>query len=524
MKNDCFKTQLRFRSKLAFISSTMILLGVCTPVFIFSAKASPELDRQFVLNSIGILRAGDNVDGLFGDLVTKIYQEHLAHDSRFTVQDLGKANQLLQNSKISYAKLIEDPEVLSQIAKTSRLDSFIRTKIFKEGPHYRFIVDWIHAPKLQLIATETVEIDQPFRGEGKFGTDEFRKTLTDALDRLIAKVPFKGSVTGRDQTSVTVNLGSTSGVQKGDTLVLGTLDEVKVHPLLKTIVDWRLTPTGKATVDEVDDGMAFAKIDIEEYGRQILRYQKVIRIIPAPENISVDTRVLDREALAKQAKEPPRIGYISPGILLGSTSRDSSQDTGSGFLYGMKADAQAWFTSNFFSELQFSFGSAAYSQEDLITHATSLSGVNASFSQFRLAFGTFYHVTSNFFGPKGWAKIGFQSTKYGLPQNAVAKTGDVSYSSLFLGVGGDLPIREDYGLLLNVDFGLFGSGSENAGFFGTSSSSSSVSFFAGGYVWLQTKMKLQVGLDFKSNSMDFVNGGSISNKSLALAPSLLFYF
>lgn len=524
MKNVYLVTRPSLRSKFALGISVVLAFGVCAPFLISFANASPELDRQFVLSSIGILRAWDNVDGLFGDLVTQTYKEHLARDSRFTVQDLGKTNQLLQNSKLSYAKVIEDPEILSQIAKTSRLDSFIRTKIYKEGPHYRFVVDWVHAPKLQLIATETVEIEQPFRGEGKFGTEEFRKALTDALDRLIAKVPFKGSITGRDQTSVTVNLGTTSGVQKGDTLILGTLDEVKVHPLLKTIVDWRLTPTGKATVDEVDDGMAFAKIDGEEYGRQILRYQKVIRIIPAPENVSVDTRVLDREALAKQAKEPPRLGFIAPGILLGSTSRDSSQDTGSGLLYGMKAEGQAWFTSNLFGELQFAYGTAGYSQENQTTHVTSLDGVNASLSQFRLAVGTFYHVTSNFFGPKGWAKIGFQSTKYGLPQNIVAKTGDVSYSSLFFGVGGDLPIREDYGLILNVDFGLFGGGSETAGFFGTTSSSNSVSFFAGGYVWLQTKMKLQVGLDFKSNSMDFVNGGSVSNKSLALAPSLLYYF
>lgn len=489
-----------------------------------SSWASPELDRQYSLSSIGILRAWDNVDGLFGELVTKTFSEHLANQSRFVVQDLGKANQMLSASKLPYVKVIEDPEVLGTLAKSFRLDSFLRTKVYKEGPNYRFTIDWVHAQKLQLIANESIEIAEPFRGEGKLGTEEFRGALVNALDRLIARVPFKGAVTGRDQASVTVNLGATSGIKKGDTLVFATLDEVKFHPLLKTIVDWRLTPTGKATVEEVDDGIAFAKVDQEEYGRQILRFQKVVQVIPAVEKISLETKVLDREAMEKRAKEPPRLGFIAPGLMLGSSSRETNTNTGGGLLYGMKAEGQAWFTSDVFGELKFAYASAGYSQKNIATQATSFEGVNTSLSQFRLAAGYFYHVTSNFFGPKGWVKAGIQNTGYGLPMDATAQTGKVSYSGLFLGVGGDMPIREDFGALIDVDFGIFSGGSEEAGFFGTSSGGTSVNFFAGGYTWLQPKMKLQVGIDFKSHSLDFINGGSVSNKTFAISPSLLFYF
>jgi hypothetical protein len=145
-------------------------------------------------------------------------------------------------------------------------------------------------------------------------------------------------------------------------------------------------------------------------------------------------------------------------------------------------------------------------------------------SQFRLAAGYFYHVTSNFFGPKGWIKLGYQKNSFGLPQNSVAQTGNVSYSGLFIGLGGDLPVREDYGVILDADFGVFGSGTEDAGYFGTATGGNSASFFAGGYVWLDPKLKFEVGIDFMSNSIDFVTGGSISNKAFAISPSLLFYF
>ncbi len=532
MKNDFSQTS-RPKSKVAertarnFIFAfflTGLAFAVLTSSCVSVAHASPELDRQYSLSSIGILRAWDNVDGLFGDLVTKTFSEHLASQSRFVVQDLGKANQMLTSSKLAYAKVIEDPKVLETLAKSFRLDSFLRTKVYKEGPNYRFTIDWVHAQKIQLIGSETVEIEEPFRGEGKLGTEEFRAALTNALDRLIARVPFKGSVTGRDQTSVTVNLGVTTGIQKGDTLVFATLDEVKFHPLLKTIVDWRLTPTGKATVEEVDEGIAFAKIDAEEYGRQILRFQKVVQIIPAVEKVSVDSQVLDREAMAKKAKEPPRLGYIAPGLFLGSLSRDTNTDTGSGLLYGMKAEAQAWFTSDVFGELKINYGTAAYTQKNLLTQSETYAVHNNSFSQFRMAVGYFYHVTSNFFGPKGWIKVGYQSTAYALPQDPTVMTGKVTYSGLFLGVGGDIPIREDFGLILDIDFGVFGGGTEEAGFFGTSTGGASVNVFAGGYTWVQPKMKFQVGLDYKSHSLDFVSGSSISNKSFAISPSLLIYF
>jgi hypothetical protein len=517
MKNDSSKT---FRISFNFLLVAALAFAGASP----RANASPELDRQYSLSTIGILRAWDNVDGLFGDLVTKTYTEHLAGNSRFVVNDLSKANAILQSSKLPYAKVIEDPDLLGQISKALRIDTFLRTKVYKEGPNYRFTVDWIHAPKLQLIASDSFQVEQPFRGEGKFGTAEFRTALTGSLDRLIAKVPFKGSVTGRDQTSLTVNLGTTSGVAKGDTLVLATIDEVKFHPLLKTIVDWRLTSTGKAVVDEVEEGMAFARIEVEEFGRQIARFQKVVQIIPAPDRPEIEDRVLDREAMEKKAGEPPRIGWIAPGMLLGKLSRDTGRDSGSGLLYGFKADAQAWFTSDFFGELRYAYGASGYSQKDITTQAPTLDGVTLSMSQMRLALGYFYHVTSNFFGPKGWAKVGYQSTSYTLPENTTAQTGKVSFSGLLIGVGGELPVRQDYGVILDLDFGLMGGGTEQAGIFGTASGATSVNFFAGGYIWFEPKLRLQLGLDFKSHSLDFVSGASVSYKSFALAPSLLFYF
>lgn len=511
----------------------LLSLSVLSPVFLApSAYASPELDRQYSLSTVGILKAWDNVDGLFGDIVTEAYQAKLRNQSRFIVQDLSKANAILSSAKIPYNQIIEDEKILTQIASTLKVDTFLRTKVYKEGPQYRFVIDWIHAPKLQLLATETFRIDEPFSDGQSTGSDQFKAALSTALDRLIAKVPYRGTVTGRDQTALTVNIGAREGIKKGDTLVVGTIDEVKFHPLLKSIVDWRITSTGKATVSEVDDGMSFATIDIEEYGRQIARFQKIVQVIPGPEEKpQVTTTITDYDERLKASMEPPRMGWISPGIFAGAYSREASSNsgatgkTGGGTMIGFKADGQLWFTSQWFSELNFAYGSSGFSQEDIATGAaTGASDVSATLSQFRLSFGYHYHITPNFFGPKGWAKVGFQNTSYGLPNTAAEQTSNAAYSSLTFGIGGDLPIRNDYGVLLYVDFGLFGSGKEDGGYFGTESGSNSVDVHVGGYLWLKPKMKLRLGFDFKSHSVDFVNGASLSNKVVGFGPSLMFYF
>lgn len=509
------------------------ILTFAFALFSLSAHATPELDRQYSLTNIGVLRAWDNVDGLFGEIVVDAYKRYLAEQPRFVIQDLSKANQILGNSSISYNKLIEDPEILGQIAKSMKLDSFIRTKVYKEGPNYRFVIDWVHAQKLQVLATETTMIEEPFTGEERrtVGSEAFHQGLYQAMDRLVAKIPFKGMVTGRDQTSVTVNIGLKNGIQKGDTIILATLDEVKFHPLLKTVVDWRMSPTGRAIVDEVDEGMAFAKIESEEYTRQIGRFQKVTQIIAAPEKLKLEeNKLTDTEERTVESREPPRTGWVSPGLFFGGYSRESSNSsgttgfTGGGFAIGGKAEGQVWFTSKWFGELDFAYLNAgSYTQKNIATGVESTS-VSATMTQFRLSLGYFLHLTPNFFGPKGWARVGYNATSFGLPNTSTQQTSNVDYGGLFLGVGGDMPIRQDYGMMMSLDVGLFGSGSEAGNYLGTTNGATLVDLYIAGYYWMAPKLKFKLGLDFKSYSLDFVNGSSLTNKLFAVSPQIQVHF
>ncbi len=505
-----------------------MVLGTSS-LFARPALANPELDRRYALESIGVLRSWDNVDGLFGDYVSQAYKEYFAAQSRFVFIDFSKSDSALTGSKIPYPKLIEDPEVLGQVSRTFHAETVIRTKIYKEGPRYRFSLEWLQSPKMDLIASETFTLDQPDAGQS-IGVDNLKASVQAAMDRMVHKVPFLANVTGRDNTSITMNIGRASEIHKDDLVLIATLDEVKKHPLLKSIVDWRLTPTGRAVVDAVDEGIAFAKVSEEEPGRQVAKYQKVIQIIPAvkkPSSSVIDDNVEEAE---RKRLEPPRLGWVAAGPWVGALSREFTSSStvgkqGSAVFFGAKAEGQLWLNKEWFAELALGYGFApGYSQTDLTTNAsTGGTSVTPSVFQSRLDFGYTYFTSGDLLGPKGWLKLGYQSMSYTFPFSASEQTVSNSFRGLFLGIGGDLPVRDGFGAILNLDFGIITSGDESVTTLAVGSAKS-VTFFLGGYYRLQPRMMIRAGFDITSQSADFVNGASLNQKVTSFAPSVVYFF
>ncbi len=502
-----------------------------------SARASQELDRKYSLESVGFLRSWDNVDGLFSEYVSQAYKDYFSKQSRFTLQDVTKADALLAKSKIPYNRLLEDKRILTQISRSLRAETIIRTKVQKEGPQYRFSLDYLHAPEMDIMSSESFVLKDTSGGEGATtGFGDLKGELAKALDAMIARVPFKGHVTGRDNSSVTVNIGTNAGLKPGDTLVVATLDEVKKHPLLHAIVDWRLSQIGKLEVVQVDGGIAFCKVTEEEPGRQITRYQKIVQVIPKPIETVAEATVQTEEKPAAEAQ--PTMGWISGGLWMGSFTRQFSTDatgtaglSGGGFLTGVKADGQLWLTRAFFVEGGLGYGFWGYGQHDIATGTeTKASGVSGNAFHLRADLGYRLLMSGDVFGPNGYLKIGYTSTSYQLPVNTTTEdTSPMSFHAIFIGVGGDVPIRSEFGLQLDLDFGVFPGSSQTGLSLGDTSSSTVVEFYLGGYYRLNTRMTVRAGIDVMAHDADFGastsgTGSSISQRIFSFAPALMYYF
>jgi hypothetical protein len=498
-----------------------------------SAWASPELDRLYALENVGALRSWDNVDGLFTTYVADAYKDYFSKQTRFVYQDLSKSEAVLKHTKIPYGKLIDDPQILQSIARAEKSQTLLRTKISKQGPEYRFTVDWLHSPKMDVLGTDTFILDDKEGGLGNV-----KEALTGSLNRIIGKLPFIANVTGRDGQSVTVNIGASSNLKKGDTLILGTIDEIKLHPLLKQIVDWRMSQTGKAEVDSVDDALAFCKLTEETEGRQVARYQKVLQLQPKPfvkeETVVNETQVEQK----KQLEEPPRLGWGEAALWLGGFTREYTPATGGGkngsaFVFGVQGQTQLWWTKEIFSELGLAYAFSNYSQTDIGTPSTPGPGsigttsVSSSIFNFKADVGYSYLVTGDVFGPKGWVKVGYSSTTYSFPSTAIS-SGDllepIWFRSLFVGIGADLPIRQEFGALLNLDFGILNAASEGGPAPQSEDSARDVSFFAGIYYHRTNRITFRVGVEVLANGADFSGGATLSHKLVTFAPGLVFYF
>ena len=519
----------KFHKKLAILDSFQLLAVSLTFFLSFGATVawgSADLDRQYDLASVGALRALDNMDGLFGEYVAAAFKEYFSKESRFVYNDLSKTDSILTDSKMPYSKVIYDFDILTKLARSTRTDSLIRTKVVKQETQYLFTLDWLHAPGMELLSSISFTLDQPM-GNHSLGSDTINDAIGTHLTRLFLSIPFSANVSGRDQRSVTVNLGNHSSVQKGDTLVIGTLDAVKKHPLLRSVVDWQTTTVGKVQVDMIEDGMAFCHILSEEPGREIARSQKVVQVLATMPTVAPieDTQPTEK----KEFETIPRLGYVGVTALVGTNNRQYTDTTGpnniggTGLLLGGRAFGEIWLNREFFVTASFGYAASSFTQSDIQTQTQiSSSGVSVNISTFRGEIGYAFLMNGDFFGPKGWVKLGYKSTSYSSQTIAAEFNGPMSIGSFIAGIGGEIPIRSKWGVRAEVDFRVLSSGSANW-VSDTVNGAYDVDFFVGGYYRYNSRIAFRCGLDLVFSGIDFRAGTSIGQKVVTIGPSLLYY-
>ena len=505
-----------------------------------NAMGSPELDRQYLLETIGFLKPTDNLDHLFSGAIVSAFKEYFEKQSQFVLTDITKAESVLLRSKTPYSQLIEDPDILKQLSRTGHLESLIRTKIKKQGSNYIFTLDWLHAPKMNLLHSISFTVEDFVPG-ASFDTRGLNRLLQESLKRLLSVIPFQGHITGRDHNLITVNMGSRALLKKEDTLIVGSIEEVRLHPLLKTVLDWRLVPTGKLTVEQVEEGMAFCRVLEEDTNKPILRNQKIIQIQPSQslktsqtanhlEDSSELNQFEQRDPSSSTKSLSPSLGWAGGSLLIGSTSRQFSSFSGGGLSLGGRVEGEIWLTKNWFSNLEFGYATWTFSQMDLTTGAdtpvSQTGGVSGSVFSYKVNGGYSFLFSEKLNSPRGWVKLGYRSSAYSLPVSSglnSEQTGPLKLDTVFLGVGGDFPIENRWGIVTDLNYRLFTL--VNQSWLADSTlGASEFQFFLGGYYQLTPRLRIRGGLDFMVSSVDFSTSGSLSQKTVTIAPALLYYF
>ncbi|MEW6056431.1 MAG: hypothetical protein AB1540_07435 [Bdellovibrionota bacterium] len=447
----------------------------------------------------------DNVDGTFNEPVAQSYREVFDRNQRFE----------LVNSK-------------------EEANATVQTKIDKKATGIDLEISLFIPSTGETFSTDRATV--PAGTEGK----ETGITVKGLLKTVLKRIPFYGTVTGREGTELTFDIGSAHGLRPGDIVQISRIDQIKRHPLLKAIVDVQLVAVGNAAIEQTEDTISFGRVYTEITGEQIRKFYKVTAIeghLPDEKKASPQDPGL-LEANEKDDQDKPHIGFLGLGVLMSSFASSTSQSStqvggartfsGSAFNPGFQLNGEVWLTKNWFVDLLFGASTMSFRQIDTsIEPAPQGTGVGSSNRAFSINAGYKYLPTGSIYGPQVYLKLGYYNFSFGTTAEAASLLSSKTYSALNLGIGGSLPVERSnkWGVLLNLNVLLFPSLEEDAAFrSGTNSSASGVNFFVGGYHYLSNRLSVRAGFQFDSYSADFEEGSSTNQRVIGFMPSVLYHF
>jgi hypothetical protein len=492
--------------------------------WIQTVSASFDLDKKFFLEKIAILKASDPWKGLFAEMIHSVYVDYFSTKKRFLVADFSEVQPILAQFESSERSLLENVQILAEIARVTQSSSLLRTQVFKESNQYHFKIDWLHAPWMERIAKIEFFLDPPEPGT-PFKMETIKSAFDQQLDSLLAQVPFLGEITGRDANLVTLNLGAASGILPGSVLEMSTLEEVKKHPLLNEIASWKLVPTGKVEIEHVKESLSFGKVIHELDHQKIARYQKITQIeLSPPEKPSRKDPAVPSEVFESH------YGWIAGGMVFGSASYHYSTPglayESANFLPSVTLQSELWFSESWFSLLHFYYAPFHFIQKNSnsgsLSPMSQVGGSFGSWSSFKLGMGYLQPVFEN--DAQIRFKWGYQRFLYQIPfQGAPEYTAASNAAFLWVGVQGDSSLSSFLNFFLGFHLGLIPLKASHA--WVGSFKESSWSEWEGGADWvLRKNLKLRLSLDFQSFSMSSPSRAFVQQKILSVGPMLLYFF
>lgn len=502
-----------FRAKTAKpLFFALSLLALSAPAF---AQGTTDPNYLLGFKKIFVEPVQDNVDGAFSAPVMESFHEVFNRNPRF---------ELVQNKEAA--------------------DTVLRTVLNKKAGTTDVEITMLINGTGEMYTTEHTSIDSKATGR------ETGNTIKQLLKAALKRIPFYGTITGRDGKELTFDIGEQHGLRKNDIIQISRIDNIKRHPLLKSIVDVQLIPVGSAVIDSVEDTISFGHVHNEIMGESIQKLHKITAVegqIEQPKTLvrgseetlgdPLERPMEDGTAITEEKvqSDRPQLGYVGIGPFLGKFSNSTRMNsgvaqTGDGWSLGARLLGELWITKNWFADLQIGFTTVSYTPEvtGTVGSVTTIApSFNTTTRQIGFNVGYKYLTNGSLYGPSIFAKIGYANFAWSTPIDTSYLLSSKSYSGLNLGIGGTLPVAgPDWGLMLNVNLMLFPSLTEDETFKTAGNYSPfGANFQFGGYRYFNPKLALRVGLIVDVLSADDTQAGSAtSQKSIGVLPALLYYF
>jgi hypothetical protein len=362
-------------------------------------------------------------------------------------------------------------------------------------------------------------------------------------NKVLARFPFEGTITGRTANTLTVDLGL-GVLRQGDDLEIARIVSIQRHPLLGAVVGTDYVRTGRAKVTTVDRVLSFAEVQEEAQGEKISPGQKILKShlvtmhegkeeAPAPEGRRPKEKTEKRTKEADPLDEErlkgdfdhfrPRYGRLGAGLGYGSLGH--SQSVGgaiseySGTGLSGELSGELWITKNWIFSAAFGFQNATLSGPNNVSVGdTSLSDIAIS-AGFRIFPDS---VTE---GVALTGSLGYESMSFRIPDNSALSLGGRRYGGISLRAEADIAFLEKQKINIGLNLLPFASVTELGSSLGTPNKGTLIGGSLGWNRQLAEAIWLRIGARYDVANASYDDSStSVTDKRFTIGPGIYCLF
>lgn len=384
---------------------------------------------------------------------------------------------------------LNDENVLKTVASRLKVGTMIRVSLQYDIDKVTIKFDVIGENGVDVYMSEKTIINE-------IHVDPIMTAINNWIELYEETIPYDGKVLGVLGDQITFSFPKSKNIVVGQDITIKRLKNKKRHPLLKKIVEWDSLMLAKGKVFNTARGQALGVVKVYTTNKKLEVGDWITLEKLDPSKIQ-GTRKFKQYEENKFGK----LGEMAISFTTSSHSTSSSLSTGTakmgGFLYGISLAAEAWVTRNYFAVGEFSRRVGNMTKQGGSPSSTS---AGQSAGTLRIGAGYKYLPMGFFYGPQVDLYTGYVKYSYQVDKSAADGFGANSFSGLYVGVGGSIPLKKTIKVYGKGEILPFGGFTDEDGIFGSKKSISSMRLDVGvHYNWSPT-IKLLGGFEVLNNS------------------------
>lgn len=436
-----------------------------------------------------LLPVTDGGDNQLGFKVYEQIEQHLKTEGWCSLKSNSNLINILGEYNKNLGEHLNNKEVLKIIAEKTKAGSLIKIRLEKNVRDTGVYVDVFGDNGEDLYFKEKTLLQTT-------DANVIAQTIKNWLELYEKTIPYRGKIKGVLGDQFTIDIGSKARIYNGNELIVQRVLGKRRHPLLSEIIDYNVEKIGAASVIDVNENQAQAKMYQYDTSKKLKIGDWVI---VRNQNESGQT-----EQIPYVEKDEAKVGTLgSVGLFLGVGSgkfeKSNPDQSGDGLMFGAELQAEVWATRNFWGGLDIGKSFGEYSKD---TGNFSTPDNSTQNTAIRIKFGYKYLPMGYFFGPQIDVYGGYGSYTYDIKNNAADGLTEFAFKGLLLGARANMPIYERYRALAYFDFLLTNSFSENISVIGGNNDSSTYRLGFGGQYIYAPNITYSAGIEILTSKVD----------------------